>query len=263
MRVNINLATRPYEDVQQFLLRWITIVALIAALTVGLLYYTARSWRESRDVNQQISKLQAEMNRLDREKADGLAMLSRPENRETAEQARFLNNVIVRKAFSWTRAFEDLEKMMPPRIHVVSMTPELDQSNQLQLHMMVAGDLRDRAVELVRRMEESPTFRRAEVKTESAIAPTPGKPDNVQFEITSQYLPSSEPAAAADEKKATDTKEQPKTETTKAAPGAVKQPGAVAKPATPKRVPKAGAPRPAVGQVPASTPKPQTKEPRR
>src|ERR1044072_183493 len=104
MRVNINLATRPYEDVQQFLLRWTTIVALIAALTGGLLYYTARSWRQSRDVNQQMSKLQAEMNRLDREKADGLALLSRPENRETAEQAHFLNNVIVRKAFSWTRA---------------------------------------------------------------------------------------------------------------------------------------------------------------
>jgi len=201
MRVNINLATRPYQDVRQFLLQWGAVVAFIAVLTGGLLYYAVSSWRQSRDVNKQISVLRTEMDHLDRERAAGLALLNSPANKDTAERARFLNTVIARKSFSWTRVFEDLEKLMPPRLHVLSIAPELDQNNQLQLHMVVAGDSHDRAVELVRRMEESPTFRKAELKSETAVIPNANTAgDTIQFEITSQYLPAREPLQAADSK---------------------------------------------------------------
>lgn len=201
MRVNINLASRPYQDVRQFLLQWGAIVALIAVLTGGLLYYAVSSWRQSRDVNKQIAVLRTEMNRLDADRAAGLALLNSPANRDTAERAHFLNSVIVRKAFSWTRVFEDLESMMPARLHVVSIAPELDQNNQLELRMVVAGDSHDKAVELIRRMEASPTFRRPELKSETVAAQSPGGPtDTIQFEITSQYLPSSEPLNTADSK---------------------------------------------------------------
>ena len=66
-----------------------------------------------------------------------------------------MNEVIERKAFSWTRVLESLEKVMPPRVHVVAINPELDEDNQLALKMRVAGDSRDRAIELARRMEQS------------------------------------------------------------------------------------------------------------
>jgi type IV pilus assembly protein PilN len=204
MRVNINLATRPYQDVRQFLMQWGAIIVLIAVLTGGLLYYSVSSWRQSRDVNKQIAVLRTEMDRLDHEKLAGLALLNRPENRDTAERSRFLNSVIARKAFSWTRVFEDLESMMPPRLHVSSIAPELDKNNQLQLHMVVAGDSHDRAVELVRRMEESPTFRRPELRSETMVLPggSTAAGDTIQFDISSQYLPISEAASAAESKPA-------------------------------------------------------------
>ena len=212
MRVNINLATRPYQDVRQFLLRWGAILALLAVFSGGLLYYAFHSWRQSRDVNASIATLRTEIAQLDRERQQGIDLLNRPENLDVTTQSRFLNRVIARKAFSWTHVFEDLERMMPPRLHVVSLQPELDKNNQLQLQLMVAGDSRDRAVELIRRMEDSPTFRRAKLHAENVTAPGGGADaaDTIHFEITSQYLPSREPVTTAKEAK-TD-KVEPKAE---------------------------------------------------
>lgn len=201
MRLNINLASRPYEDVRQFLVRWGTLALAMALLTGGLVFYAVSSWRQSRDVNRQIATLQQEMDRLDRERAAGIALLNRPENREIADQSAYLNQIIARKALSWTRIFEDLERMMPPRLHVVSIQPGLNKENQLQVQLVVAGDSRDRAVELVRRMEQSPTFRQAQLHNE-LLQQQSGAPDLIQFEITSLYVPSAPTTAPAEKPQA-------------------------------------------------------------
>ncbi len=211
MRVNINLATRPYQDVRQFLLRWGAVVALLAIFSGVLLYYAIHSWRQSRDVNASIDLLRKEISQLDRERQQGIDLLNRPENRDVTSESRFLNQVVIaRKAFSWTRVFEDLERMMPPRLHVVSMQPELDANNQLQLRLIVAGNSRDRAVELIRHMEDSPTFRHAQLHAETVATPSAGanSGDTIQFEITSQYLPSREPMSSAKDAKS-DKPDQP------------------------------------------------------
>jgi hypothetical protein len=126
--------------------------------------------------------------KLDREKTAAETTLNKPENRGTRDQSQFLNDLIRRKAFSWTQAFAELEKLMPPRLHVVSMRPELSGDNQLQIKMVVAGDSHERALDLVRRMEQSQHFRQTKIDEESlATGQTPG--DNVQFDISTMYVP--------------------------------------------------------------------------
>jgi type IV pilus assembly protein PilN len=196
MRLNINLASMPYEDIRRMTFRWITGLAVLLLLTAGVCTYALKTWRESRDVNQQIANLRQEIRSLDSEKAAGLALLNRPDNQKTAEQSNFLNQLIARKAFSWTRVFMDLEKLMPPGLHVVSVAPDLTKDNQLQVKMKVGGTSRDRAIELVRRMEDSPTFKQAQVLSEAA--PTNPGSDPIEFEISSVYIP----AAASAENEA-------------------------------------------------------------
>ncbi len=198
MRLNVNLATRPYEDVGRFLARWGLATLLLAIVSIGLVYYSIHSWRDSRDVNQQIARMQDEMKKLDQARATAIATLNEPENKVVADQSKFLNNAIQRKALSWTRIFMDLERIMPNQLHIVSITPELNQQNQLLIHLLVAGESRDKAIDLVRRMEESPTFRQAQLHSET-MNKAPGTSDAVQFEITSVYVPG---AAEAPEKSA-------------------------------------------------------------
>jgi Tfp pilus assembly protein PilN len=129
------------------------------------------------------------LDKLAHDRAQAVEFLSKPQNKTIADQSEFLNNAFQRRSFSWTRIFMDLEKIMPPRIHVVSITPELTRDNQIQVHLLVAGDSRDRAIELIRRMEDSSTFKRAELHSETAAQNNQNPADAIQFDISSLYIP--------------------------------------------------------------------------
>ncbi len=94
---------------------------------------------------------------------------------------------------------------MPPNLHVVSMKPEYTKTNDLMLRVVVATDSRDRAVELVRRMEKSNHFRQAQVMAEAVTANSSDQsagPGNIQFDIAAIYVPNAQDNdSAADEGK--------------------------------------------------------------
>ena len=121
MRLDINLATHPYEDAREFWTRWGAAVALLALLTVALLGWTLHSWLDAGRDRKNIAELQQMISGRDRERTDAQAFLDMASNRSTRDQSQFLNGLIHRKAFSWTLVFEDLEQVMPPNLHVVSL----------------------------------------------------------------------------------------------------------------------------------------------
>src|ERR1700724_1442998 len=186
MRLDINLASQPYEDARQFWLRWGTAVVVTVILTIALLGFTVMGWFAARVDHATIASYRAEIAQRDGTRLQAQNFLNRPENRTTRDQSQFLNELIERKSLSWTHVLEDLEKVMPSRVHLVSIHPELDADNQLRLKMVVAGD-RDRALELARRMEDSRHFTQTYVETESAA--TSGSGDAFQFAIDGIYLP--------------------------------------------------------------------------
>ena len=191
MRININLASNPYEAARVYSRRMGLVTAGLAILTLGLLGYILYQRSETRDVNQKIAAARQEMAALDDEKAKALAMLNQPQNRDVADQSQFLNNLFLRKSLSWTRVFSEMERMMPPNIHVVSMKPEFNRDNLLVLRVVVATSSRDNAVELVKRMEKSPHFRMPQVEAENTLGEGNAGPvgGNIQFEIASVYIP--------------------------------------------------------------------------
>ena len=188
MRVDINLATRPYEDSRPLWLRWGGALAALSLFTLILLYSALSGWAAARKDHGLIEQRQQQIAARDLQKAKAEETLNLPANRGTRDRAEFLNDLFLRKAFSWTKVFEDLERVMPPRLHVVSIHPDKASDNQLKIKLVVAGESRDRALELVRKMEGSQRFRQTQIEQESTQAgQTPG--DNVQFDISALYVP--------------------------------------------------------------------------
>jgi type IV pilus assembly protein PilN len=194
MRLDINLASQPYEDARQFWLRWGSAVVVAAILTLALLTITISGWFNARRDHAQIAELRSKIAQCDQKRAQAEAFLNLAENRATRDQSQFLNQLIERKSLSWTHVLEDLEKVMPARVHLVSIHPELDDENQLTLKMLVAGDSRERAIELARRMEDSQHFAQTYIETEHAAPP--GSGDVVQFNINGIYVPNPTPVPA-------------------------------------------------------------------
>jgi type IV pilus assembly protein PilN len=214
MRLDINLASQPYEDARQFWMRWGTAVGAFGLLTLILLTLDITGWVNARRDRATISQEKAMIARRDEARANAERILNQPQNRTTRDESQFLNELIERKAFSWTRVLENLEKVMPPRVHVVAIDPELDEDNQLALKMRVAGDSRDRAIELARRMEASRRFAQTAITTESHTQSQTG--DTEQFDIVAIYIP--ELPGANSQPEATDVKAAPDTKGKTAAP---------------------------------------------
>jgi len=167
MRLDINLATHPYEDAREFWARWGSVVGLLAVLTLLLLGWAVRSWTNAGRDRNSISQLQEQIAKRDRERAEAQSFLDMSANRSTRDQSQFLNGLIRRKSFSWTRVFEELEQVVPQNLHVTSLRPELNDQNEVQLDMRVVGDTRGAAVELVHRMEGSKHFQNAQLVQEA------------------------------------------------------------------------------------------------
>lgn len=194
MRIDINLASQPYEDARQFWLRWGTALAAVAVLTLVLLALTVTGWLNARRDRAKIAELRTRIAQRDQTRQEAEDFLNRPENRATRDESQLINELIEHKAFSWTRVLEDLEKVMPPRVHLVSIHPELDEDNQLALKMVVAGDSRERGIELERRMEDSRHFARTRISDERYQQTTTG--DNAQMDIVAIYVPETLPEPA-------------------------------------------------------------------
>ncbi len=187
MRITTNLASQPFEDAQRFVRQWTLTLGLVGLLTLVLVVGAVLRLRSWSVEERRIHDLQAQLAQGDREIGQAEAFLNRPENRDTRDKSLILNDLIARKAFSWTEVFSDLERIMPPHLHVVSIRPELTPDNQLALRMMVAGESRERALELVRHMEQSPRFRQPQIVAEARQEQPQDPGDRVQFDITALY----------------------------------------------------------------------------
>lgn len=193
MRIDINLATQRYEDSRQFWGYWGTGLIVLAMVTALLVFLAASGFVRAGHDRAQITKLKNQIAAYDREKGEAEAVLNQPQNRILREQSRFLNSLFQKKTFSWTRVFEDLERVMPAHLHVISISPETTTDNNVELRLQIGGESNEQALDLVRKMEGSNHFRQTRIdNVKIADQQSNGSNDRVQFEIDALYTPSAE-----------------------------------------------------------------------
>jgi type IV pilus assembly protein PilN len=194
MHFDINLASQPYEDARQFWMRWGSALGVGLLFTLVLLTMTIVGWVNARRDHQTMAQIRVQIADRDARRMEAERFLGLPENRTTRDESQVLNELIEKKAFSWTLVLENLERVMPGRVHLVSIHPELDPDNQLAMKMTVAGDSRDRAIELMKRMEDSRRFSQTNMLSERSLESKNG--DTEQFDIAAVYIPETLPEAA-------------------------------------------------------------------
>jgi Tfp pilus assembly protein PilN len=173
-------------------MRWGTALAALSLFTIILLALCGSGWYVARHDRATIGEKRQRIAARDAERKQDEEFLNMPGNRTTRDDSQFLNELIERKSFSWTQVLESLEKVMPAGVHLVSIHPELDEDNQLTLKMTVAGNSREKALDLARRMEDSHRFASTNIASEH-IDSTGG---SVQFNIEAVYIPQTAVAAA-------------------------------------------------------------------
>jgi type IV pilus assembly protein PilN len=185
MKLNINLATDPYEDARRFYLQWLPLLVGLVALAVLLSVKAYASFQDRREVVRQLDAKNRQITQLQQERKQAEITLAQPANSGTRDQAVLLNQLFKRKSFSWTQVLADLETLMPRGVQVVSIKPDLDAAGQLQFTMDVASERRDAVIELVRRMETSAQFQSAQIRNEKYKG---AEDDVLVMEIVANYV---------------------------------------------------------------------------
>ena len=165
MRVPVNLAREPFRrDRQVFVLSAAVGVVLLLSLVwlTTLALAERRQSQEARteldSVNRQISRMEAEQVRLD-------AQMRQPGNAVVLDRSILINEIIRRKAISWTKIFSDLETVLPHEVRVTAIRPQVNAKDELSLDMTVESERAEPVIGFIMKLEGSDVFGSTEVST--------------------------------------------------------------------------------------------------
>lgn len=184
MRMEMNLASHPFGRSRLFwLLSGIFAVALLAVAADLALAFTGRSAMPPELLETQQS-LQTQLAQLAAEEGELRAELGDPATVDIYDRSHFLNQLLTRKGISWTRTFADIEQVLPPRVLMMQIRPEVTFDSDVQLEMQVGAETWDDFIEFVTALEKSDKFGPPNVRGYSP--PNENEP-YFRFQLTVSY----------------------------------------------------------------------------
>jgi len=199
MRVTLNLASQPYVELRPLYQR-LRVVALLLLLTAAVLWWAQHTQQhKAAEAQARANTIESAITRTRSERQRAEASMRQPQNAAVLSQAQFLNNLFLRKSFSWTAVMMDLERVLPPGVQVLTIDPVVGKEGDVTIRMRVAGP-REKAVALVRNLEHSRRFLSPRIVGETSQSPNQNgrqnpdfQPvsvtDGVNFEVLAEYNP--------------------------------------------------------------------------
>jgi len=173
IQIPINLASEPFRRDRPMLVASAAVGALLILLLGVQVSTIVTKRKDSVRIQHTIDRLNSQLQGISREQSKLNSTLSLPENSEALQYSVFLNEVIDRKAISWTKIFADLEKVMPYNVRLVSVRlPGLDSNNNVILDMQVGAKEQPPVIELVKHLEASPLFGKTDVQSSAPPSQT-------------------------------------------------------------------------------------------
>ena len=165
-RYHLNLTTRPFPSYRTTNVLLTAILVLIVAFSLwqvlGFLDYTERV-AELRGTEQEV---RVDWDYLGGRVDDLQQQLSRPEALAQMEETRFLNQVVERKSFSWSRLLSVIEDVIPRGVYLTTLEPQIDSSGRIRIEMEARGRSVADISTFIAGLEQTPVFKDVAVSVE-------------------------------------------------------------------------------------------------
>ncbi len=195
MRIQLNLATRPFVELGPLYLRLRILIILLAVIAVPLWVLLASEKGKASEAQARLTAVQQKIQAIDAQKQAFQAQMREPKNATVLTQSQFLNQMFARKAFSWTAVMMDLENVLPSGVQVMNIDPVVSRDGKVTIRLRVSG-AHERGVDLVRNLEHSHRFLAPRLARETAESNQNGRPveqvsatSSVNFDLLAEYNP--------------------------------------------------------------------------
>jgi len=166
-KFDLNLSTQPFPAYQVKTLLLTLGLIVLGALSAWQAYGFIQYSKLAGQIRGEAQGAQVEAEALARRLADMELKLSRPEAMQKLNEIAFLNDIIARKSFSWTRIFANLEKLMPDDVHLVSLRPNFLDTGEVRLDIDVRGRSMADIKQLIEALQSHSAFGLVQVDTET------------------------------------------------------------------------------------------------
>jgi type IV pilus assembly protein PilN len=163
---NLNLSTKPFPAYRALNLALAGVLVVLGAVSAWQAYGYSKYSKLAAELRGSERKVRDESDALGVRLNDLQSRLNRPEVAAKLGEIDFLNSLIQRKTFSWTRVFGDLEGLVPGTVHLIGMRPELDKKGQVWLHFEVQAKSVADVSRFIKALDDSPAFDSTEVSIE-------------------------------------------------------------------------------------------------
>jgi hypothetical protein len=169
---DINLASQPFrqERAQNAALAVIGAALAASLFVLAILIIHART--QAADLRKVIEAKRTQLANLQKSQSSYYGVLSKPSNAEVFSESVFWNDLIARRAVSWTRVFQDLGTVLPENMQLLQMRlPQVATENgtglnRVQLDMWVGTEQPAAVIGFLKKLETSPLFGAASVMTQ-------------------------------------------------------------------------------------------------
>jgi Tfp pilus assembly protein PilN len=189
--LSINLASQPFGRERAQIALLAGVCALLSVSLLVLIGLIAKERAQVSTLRRTIRTEQRELNGLDRQQNQFQSVIARPANADVFSKSVFYNELIARRAVSWTRVFEDLGRVMPRSVQLVSLRlPQVVASsdrdkNHIELNMLVGTQQPPAILTLMNNLEASDLF--GAVSMQSQQPPTQNDP-LFRYTLTVPYV---------------------------------------------------------------------------
>jgi Tfp pilus assembly protein PilN len=184
MRVSLNLATHPFGRNRVFYAASLAAGLLLAATAVILVAAFVQSYRQSPELTRRQDQYRQQLAALAQRQSQLESVLRQPANSAVLERSLFFNDLLFRKGISWTRTFGDLEHLLPPRVRLIAVRPQITPEHGVSLDMQIGAETREAFIEFLKSLEGSELFHSPALHSDSP--PTESLP-LYRFRVTVVY----------------------------------------------------------------------------
>ena len=171
--LSINLASQPFRRERAENAVYLLVCGVLACSLLLLVVLIVHGRHQAASLRRGIDAENRQLRTLQREEAQFAAVLSRPDNEDVFSRSVFLNQLIARRAVSWTHVFTDLQGVMPANMRLMGIRlPQVaaettSEVNHVELEMTVGTEHPETVIELLKHLEASPLFGSAQVMAQS------------------------------------------------------------------------------------------------
>jgi type IV pilus assembly protein PilN len=195
MRVQLNLASRPFVELGPLYLRLRILIIMLAVMAVPLGLLLGSEKQKAAQAHARLAAVEQNIQAIQTQQAAFQSQMREPKNAAILSQSQFLNELFARKAFSWTAVMMDLENVLPSGVQVLNLDPVISRDGKVTIRLRVSGP-HDRAVDLIRNLEHSHRFLSPRLADETAetnqngqaVQPA-GAASNVNFDLLAEFNP--------------------------------------------------------------------------